>query len=263
MLRVLVLLVLLVANTVWGQAADSAVTGAELDAAVKNISDSLPADDPQRASMLKFYSDTRAALLRIKQYKKAHDNFALARANAAAQAQSIQEELSESRNAPEQDDKAVASASLQELEQMIQADKAELDAKEGQLADIRAAIDAMPGRPAEIRQRVTELVGLSTELESQLGLMNKKVEGGSEDEARAWLAQAQLASATMEKTALDEELLSQPMRLDLLKAQLDRTKYDTDVLKKISQAMEQRAGELRQGEAAQARAKAELVLAGT
>ena len=86
MLRVLVLLVLLVANTAWGQDADSTVTGAELDAAVKSISESLPADDPQREAMLNIYSDTRAALLRIKQYKKAHDNFVLARANAAAQA---------------------------------------------------------------------------------------------------------------------------------------------------------------------------------
>ncbi|RLA58385.1 MAG: hypothetical protein DRR04_11040, partial [Gammaproteobacteria bacterium] len=263
MLRVLALLVLLVANTAWGQDVDSTVTGAQLDAAVKNISESLPADDPQRESMLKFYSDTRAALLRIKQYKKARENFAQARANAAAQAQSIQEELSGSRDAPEQDDKAVASASLQELEQMIQVDKAELDAKGGQLADIRADIDAMPGRPAEIRQRVTELVGLSTKLESQLGLMNKKVEAGSEDEARVWLAQARLASADMEKSALDEELLSLPMRLDLLKAQLDQTRFDTDVLKKRIQTEEQRAAELRQGKAVQARAKAERVLAQT
>lgn len=263
MLRVLVLLVLLVANTAWGQAADSAVTGTQLDAAVKNISESLPADDPQRASMLKLYSDTRAALLRIKQYKKASDDFALARANAAAQAQSILEELSESRAAPEQADKAVASASLQQLEQMIQVDKGELDAKGGQLADLRAAIDAMPGRPAEIRQHVTELVDLSAELESQLGLMNKEVEGGSVEQAHIWLAQAKFASAAMEKASLDEELLSLPMRLDLLKAQLDRTKYDSDVLKKLSLAMEHRAGELRQGAAAQARAKAELVLAET
>ncbi len=263
MLRVLVLLVLLVANTTWGQAADSTVTGVELGAAVKNISEGLPVDDPQRESLLKSYSDTRAALLRIKQHEQARDNFVQARANAAVQTQSIQEELSGSRAAPEQDDKAVVSASLQELEQMIQVDKAELDARGGQLADIRADIDAMPGRPAEIRQRVTELVGLSTELESQLGLMNKKVEGGSEDEARAWLVQAQLASAAMEKTALDEELLSQPMRLDLLKAQLDQTRYDTDVLKKRIQTEEKRAGELRQGKAVQARAKAERVLAQT
>ena len=263
MLRVLVLLVLLVATTAWGEVETPAVTASQLDAAVENVTDSLPAEDPQRVSLLKFYSDTRAALLNIKQQEQAREGFALARANATAKARSILAALAKSRDAPEQDDKAMLAAPLQELEQMIQIDRAELDAQKGQLADIQAEIANLPGRPALIRQRVTELSGLLADLDSQLGLMNKKAESGGEEEARLWLAQAELASVSAEKAALDEELLSQPMRLELSKAQLDQTSYDIFLLDTRLQGMEQRANNLRQGEAAQARAEAELVLAGT
>jgi hypothetical protein len=73
------------------------------------------------------------------------------------------------------------SLSLPELEQLLQVDKTELDAKKGQIAEKRNAIDAMPQRPAEIRERVTELARLATELETQLGLMNKQATSGSAD----------------------------------------------------------------------------------
>lgn len=263
MLRVLVLLVLVVANTAWGQVAALEVTRSQLDAAVENISASLPEDDPQRIALLELYSETQAALLNIKQYQDARDGFALARANAATEAQSILEALVEAQAASAQHEKVISVAPLQELEQMMQLDKAELEAEKAQRAGIRVAIDALPGRPAVIRARISELVGLLAELESQLGLMNKESASGGEDEARHWLALAQHTSAAAERESLNEELLSQPMRLDLFKAQLDQVSYDISVLADKLQAMEDRASILRQGEAADARAEAELVLAGT
>ncbi len=154
-----------------------------------------------------------------------------------------------------------SSVTLAELEQKIQIDETELDARKSQLTDIRAAIDAMPQRPAEIRARVTELADLQAELESKLGVMNKKVISGSSDEAALWLARAQIASIKAEKAALEEELASQPMRLELLKAQLDQLSYEITEREKKSRAMALRAGELRQGEAARAQAAADLILA--
>ncbi len=153
------------------------------------------------------------------------------------------------------------SVTLAELEQKIQIDETELDARKSQLTDVSATIDAMPQRPAEIRARVTELANLQAELESKLGVMNKKVASGSSDEAALWLARAQIASIKAEKAALEEELASQPMRLELLKAQLDQLTYEITEREKNSRAMALRAGELRQGEAARAQAAADLILA--
>ncbi len=76
-----------------------------------------------------------------------------------------------------------------------------------------------------------------------------------------WLARAQLASLNAEKAALNEELLSQAVRLELLKAQMDQASFDIAAAEKKSRAMTLRATELRQGEAAQAQAAADLILA--
>ncbi len=188
----------------------------------KAVSASLPADDPQRVSLLKSYADTRAALASFEQFNQQLKSFALSRSNAQKEAAAIEKKLAIHQNAPEQDYKVAPSVTLAELEQKIQIDETELDARKSQLTDISATIDAMPQRPAEIRARVTELANLQAELESKLGVMNKKVASGSSDEAALWLARAQIASIKAEKAALEEELASQPMRLELLKAQLDQ-----------------------------------------
>ncbi len=261
MYRVLVLLMLMATTHAWGQVASPDVTVAQLDAAVANATTSLPEDDPKRVSLLKSYADTRAALSGFEQFNQQLKGFAQSRASAVKEAQAIEASLAKSHNKPEQDYKDVQSSSLPELEQMIQLGKTELDAKRAQLEETKSAIDAMPQRPGEIRARVTELSRLAAELKAQLGLMNKKASSGSKEEAQLWLALAQSASVKAEKAALEEELLSQPMRLELLKVQLDQLSYEVAEQEKRTRAMELRAGELRQGEAFQAQAAADLVLA--
>ncbi len=261
MYRLLVLLMLMATTHAWGQIASPDVTVAQLDAAVANATTSLPEDDPKRVSLLKSYADTRTALSSFEQFNQQLKGFALSRANAVKEARAIEGTLAKLHSKPQQDDKDLQLTSLAELEQKIQLGKTELDANRGQLEETRAAIDAMPQRPGEIRTRVTELSRLATELKSQLVLANKKITSGSKEEAELWLARAQSASVKAEKAALEEELLSQPMRLELLKAQLDQLSYEVAEQEKRTRTMELHAGELRQGEAFQAQAAADLVLA--
>jgi potassium efflux system protein len=261
MLRVLALLVLFVTAPAWGQGAT--VSEAQLDGAVERVSSNLAEDDPQRASLLKYYADTRAALSSLAQFNQAWDGYTRARDNAQAEAQSIEAALAGAQGTAQKADESLQDVSLSELEQEIQVDKSALAALKGRLVDINAALNAMPGRATDIRARLTELGGLLAELDSQLSLMNKTAEPGSEDEARLWLAQAESADAAAEKAALDEEMLSQPMRQDLLIAQRDKANYDITALEKHLAGLEAAASILRQGEAEQAQAEAELVLAGT
>ncbi len=261
MLRVLVLVVLFAAATAWGQSSTPAVAVSQLDAAVEQVSN-LPADDPVRESLLKYYSDTRVMLLSLEQYTNSLERYTRARDNAQSQTQAIQAELAKIQARPEKTDTAIAKAPLPELEQMIQVAKSESAALKGRLADINAELDRMPARTIEIRASLTELVGLLSELKAQQGLLNKSPESGSEDEARLWLVVSDSASSAAEKASLDQELLSQPMRQDLLKAQQDKASHDIGKLEKRLALLERQAGELRQDEAAQARAEAELVRAG-
>ncbi len=263
MLRILVLLVLMAATHAWSQVAAPDVTTAQLDAAVINATTNIAADDPKREALLKSYSDTRTALSSYEQFNQQLKSFAQSRANAGKEAAALEQKLAKAHSAPPVEEKVSASLGLPELEQMIQVGKTELDAKKDQMTQTRDAIDAMPQRPAEIRARVAELAKQGTELESQLGVMNKKVTSGSAEEAALWLARAQFASANAEKAALEEEQLSQPMRQALLKAQLDQLSYDIGEQERRLRAVTLRAGELRQGEASEAQAAADLALAQT
>lgn len=260
MLRILVLLVFFATTHAWGQIVAPDVTVAQLEAAENSVSASLAADDPQRASLLKSYADTRAALTSFEQFNAQLKSFSQARSNAQQDAVAIENKLAIQQNAPEQDYKVAPSVALSELEQQIQIDEVELDAQKSQVTDIRAAIDAMPQRPTEIRARLTELTSTLAALEESIGIMNKKATSGGSDEAALWLARAQIASGKAEKAALEEEMASQPMRLELLKAQLDQLSYEIAEKEKKSRAMAQRVGELRQGEAARAQAAANLIL---
>lgn len=200
----------------------------------------------------------------IEANKTALDQYTLARANAFAEAESILAALAEAQQQADiSNDLPPEDASLSELEQKIQVDKAELVALKSRLADIGAEIDSQPARPTEIRTQLTELISTLADLNARLGLMYQEVEPGSEEEAKLWLVRAELASADMERAMLDAELLSQPMRLELLKAQQDKAVFDIAVLEKRLAVLEHESGILRQGEADQARAQAELVLAGT
>ena len=263
MLRVLVLLLLIAATHALGQVAEPQVTASQLDAAAARVTASLPEDDPQRAALLATYADIRSALSRFEGFTQQLNTYVSARANAVQEAEAIEQQLARAHLNPPAPGESLQSVSLQELEQMILVEKSELEASKSRVTAIRAEIDGMSVRPAEIRSRVAELSTLSTRLDSRLDELGDS--GGSDSAAMAerWLASAQYASVNAEKAALEEELLSQPMRLELLKAQLDQALYDVARLEKSSQAMTQRVSRLREGEAARAQETADLVLADT
>jgi potassium efflux system protein len=247
----------------WGQSDSALVTRVELDSALEQLDKTLGPDDPERAKLLDKYNAVRADLAAIDAYAESLAAFSNARANAGAQAQSIHSSLGERELEIDGADIALGSASLPELEQAIQVQRAELEARQSRLEDFRTTIAEMPGRAIAIRNRLTELGNLIPELESRLALMPPDPVSGSEAEANLWLTQAQLVASSAEKAVLDEELLSQPMRLELFKAQRDQLNNDIGLLDRRLQAMQRRASELRKGAASQAQAEAEMAVAST
>lgn len=263
MLKALLLSLVLLGGAAAAQDGPPVVTTAQLDAAVAEATGTLADDDPKRADLLRLYGDARAALAAAARFEESRESFAQARAGAAKQAADIEAGLAERQVAPDAAAPASGTASLADIEQQMQVGKAELDARRSRLTEIRDAISGMPGRAAEIRARLTELGSLIPKLQAQLDLLPDSVEAGSTVEAGLWLAQAQLVSAQAEKASLDEELLSQPMRLQLLAANQDLTGQDIAALERRLLAMDRRASVLRQGEATQAQARAEEVLEDT
>ncbi len=251
----------MLAAAAWGQDTGVIVSTAQVDAAAAEATASLAEDDPRRANLLRLYGDTRAALAAAVQFRAAGESFAQARAGAAQRAAAIEAGLAEREVGSDGVGGEPGSASLADIEQAMQVRSADLSARRTRLAEIRESIAGMPERAAEIRVRLAELGNLLPKFQSQLALMPAAVAAGSNAEANRWLAEAQNASAVEEKAALDEELLSQPMRLQLLAAQQDQARHDISELERSLQSLDRRAGALRQGEASQAQVEAEKEVA--
>ncbi len=262
-LKLLLMPLLLLSPSAPAQDQGPVVSAARLDAAIEQVSANLSEDDPARADLLEEYDDIRATLAEIQAYNDSRERFANARANASEEARAIELGLAEREVSSDSAEVDLATASLQELEQALQVVGAELEASRRNLIDTSNRINDAPARALAIRDRLATLGTRIPEQASALALLPTGVDLGTEDEANLWLAQAQLARARAEKASLDEELLSQPMRLELLKAHQDQAARDIAVLERRLQALQRRAGELRKGAAEQARADAEMAVADT
>ena len=111
---------------------------------------------------------------------------------------------------------------LADLEQQLQKQKADVAALETRLAELQKGVAETTGRPAALRQRLAE-----AKREAEKAAEDRKAppppdETPTMSEARRWLLDAQSAALAAELRMLEDELLSQPARLDLMRAQGDQ-----------------------------------------
>ncbi|MEH6582777.1 MAG: mechanosensitive ion channel domain-containing protein [Halioglobus sp.] len=247
MSRLLALFILWSGFTVGLGASELSVTVQQVDAAIEQVTSSMDAEDPARENFLGIYRETRTLILAGQEFEKKLESYAAARANAYDDAQQIRDDLEKSGEsvALVLDEKVT----LAELEQMILLDKSDLSVLKKRKSDRNSQRQTEIDRPVIIRKRLAELGAALPGLEANLKQSKKAEDPSGIDKARLWLAQAQYTGNTGEKASLDEELLSQPMRLDLLAAQAEKLVQDIVVLEAHLLVTENRANVLRQGEA--------------
>jgi len=106
---------------------------------------------------------------------------------------------------------------LRELESLLQKEKADFAAVDARRGDFAKRIDEEARRPVLIRQRLNELKEQQDEIAAQLKLTPLANEGSATAEARRWVQETGYEALSAEIKMLDQELLSQPARVDLLK----------------------------------------------
>ena len=108
-----------------------------------------------------------------------------------------------------------ADMTLVDLEQLLAAESSLLANAEARLAELERQIEAQQARPNQIRSRVTELRNLI----STSPVAGPPGEATLVADARALAAELRRQTQNAELNALNQELLSNSVRLDLLKAQ--------------------------------------------
>mgnify|MGYP001817545138 CR=1 FL=1 len=172
---------------------------------------------------------------------KAAEDFRLARQNAPAMTRSLEQRTVEAKKtSPEESIEVSPETSIDILEQSLLKEKADLAAVSANLQKAREAIKYQSNRPQVIRDELVEARKQAS------GLADKLKPTSSEDhsdplvQASSWVRESSARALTAQIRMLDEELLSQPARLDLLEAELEKAEHSvrfvtarTEILEKL------------------------------
>jgi len=198
----------------------------------------------------------------VEQYRKAMSFLEAARAQegkaaaykqalekAPGEAEAIRTELAARGAAPPRDPVLPATATVTEVEQQLAKTKADAVAVATKLAEIEKELEASTSRPNQARQAITEAKRALDELEAELALPPPPDEPAALTEARRWTLEAQRQALRTEVLMLDQELLSESARSELLKAKQGLTARNLTEITAAANAVETQLAKLLQEKA--------------
>jgi potassium efflux system protein len=255
----LVLVVLQVPQSIaLGEDSATEVNIALIDSAVKEAEANTKLTDEQRSQLLDSYRRTQGYIKSTQSSRSNAAGYKQARKTAAAEATEIQKSLEKALAAGEQATaEPDAGLGLDEVEQLIQRYKAELAAEDGKASDLASRQESETGRPAEVRTKLAENTAKLADVAAQQKLPLGEAELPVFIKARDWLLVTQADSLRASSNMLEEELLSQPLRLELMVAQRDRARFEISRLQEVIKVYELHAVKLRQDVAAAAQVEVE------
>ena len=154
---------------------------------------------------------------------------------------------------------AALSDPLAQLAQRLQKEKTDLAAARAQRSDAENRLAVLSARPSLIRQRLSLARKQQEELAVQLKSPPTEGEGPAFIQARQWELESRLEGLNAEIKKLDQELLSQPVRLDLEELERDKAVANKDWLGRRVEILEELVNQRRQAEAGETLAQAETI----
>ena len=242
------------------QTASAQVSTKILESKFSEVEAATDIAEDTKTKLLGLYREALSNLQTAKKDEDAAQSFRQASQTAPAQTHKLRHELGGTHAASARSEPDVAaSASLSEIDRMLQKEKSDLAAESAQRADIEKRLDTERERPPElIQQRLTEARKQLDEITGQLRLPLPDAEDGAAvAQARLWLLQSRHQVLDAQVAMLDQELRSRPVRLDLLEAQRDQAVAAEEQASARVSALEDLVIHKRQEDADQAKANAE------
>jgi potassium efflux system protein len=234
------------------------VSSDTLERKIKEAEDSSSLDAATKTKLLELYRKALGYQQKAQDDLAAAEAFEKARETAPKQAEEARQRLASARETSPIASLDVNEATpLAEVDSLLLKEKADLAAVEAKLADLERALAAEAERPAAARKRLTEARQRQEKLTADLNAPPPPGEPAAVTQARRWLLQSQNQALSAEIRKLDQELLSQPMRLELLQAQRDRNAGSVTWIGERVRHLEGLVSDRRLAEAEQARTKAE------
>jgi potassium efflux system protein len=233
------------------------VVAETINARLKEVEASTDLDETTRGTVTSLLTKALGNLQAVSSNDAATKAFQQALQTAPQETEKIREKL----------DKAVAEdatanvkstqdSPYEEIEQELLQEKANLAAVKEKLADIEDQLAREEERPNAVRKRLVEVKSQRTELESALKMSPPANELPWLTEARRWSQQTQIDALRSEGRKLDQELLSQPVRIKLLEARRDTEQRSVNRISSRVKQLEELATRKGREEADQAEAEA-------
>jgi len=221
----------------------------------ENSSDLAEAD---KQALLDLYRKSISLIQQRQDYQATTKQFAEARESAPKEAAHLRDEVKkiESGAAPKLPD-SLARKPLPELEQQLLTEKADLAGLSATLAETESRLDRQVNRGQQARARLNEARKRQLEITNELQAPIPDNQPQRITEARRWSLQLENRALAAETEMLDQELLSQPMRTELLGAQRDLATLRMNRQKQFVDLLEKLVVERRRSEAETAKQAAE------
>lgn len=217
------------------QSQESPIVGTtieRIETRIRETEASTDLDEGTRNSLLEHYRKASSLIAQQQRYETIGDEFASARESAPEQAHILRKALKalEADIKPQTLPEDLALKSLPELEQQLLGEKSNLSALSDQLSELETLLESQTQRANLVLGRLTETKKRSTILTGELLTPGSEDELPQLSEARRWVLEQEALALGSKIRMLDQELLSQPMRIELMNAQRDKTTLEVKSL---------------------------------
>ena len=194
-----------------------------LNSKIAEVEASTDFNDEAKSTLVGLYRKALSNLQKAVSDAEAAESFRLSAEKAPLELQVLNEELIDGRdrNPPKNTVDVDMSSPLRQIEQLLQTEKANFAAAEATLAAADRQLEVEMRRPVLIQQRLIESQKQLQDVDRQLKLPPSDDEGPITTEAMQWVLETHYQALSTEIKMLDQELLTQPVLLDLLKIKRD------------------------------------------
>ena len=207
----------------------SLVTAKMINAKLKEVEATASLDDETRGSLQEMLNNALSNIENINANKTAAETYRQSIKTAPKEAEKIQLLLEKDlKTATKVKVRVTKNSPFNEMENELLQEKANLAAVKSKLEDLKARIESIIVRPTAIQKQLLTANQDKDDLKSKLKLPVVEAELPLLTQARRWAQNTRVAALRSETGMLDQELLSIPMRIQLLKAQRDRAAYTVE-----------------------------------
>ena len=195
-----------------------------LESRIQETEASSELDEQSKQNLLDLYRKTISLLEQQQTYETATGEFVQALESAPQQSAELRQQLGDLETSAEQQlPDELSRQPLPQLEQQLLSEKANLSGLSSNLAEIEVSLESQTQRSQQARERLQESRQRQSEIAETLQLPPPEGQLPRLVEARRWSLEQEAAALGARIEMLNQELLSQPMRIELLGVQRDKT----------------------------------------